>query len=1658
MPKTILILLSLLITQTGLALDYATTVANQGPHAHYRLSDSSNQQGGANLQANSTTLDDTSSPQLLPSTGFDGFASSNTWARCNRDNSHYLSDLANGWSSDAGTISYWLQLDASGTGTQTGIFANKTGGATTFSGPDMIATYARINGSVGFNIDSTQLDAAAGTLSIGNWNHVLFTWERIAGSNNDEMHTYIDGVLVTSRSDANLGQFTIDYAQFGKDITGNTRRFQGRVDELAIWTRRLNLTEIEAQYQSAFTPAFIDSDFDLLDDNWELTYFTNLTVATGSGNNDADTLDNLAEQSRGTNPTLSDTDGDSLNDDIEDNDGIFDGAGDPGTSPILADTDDDGIDDGDEVSAANGYITNPNTSDTDGDGATDNAEILGGTDPTNALDFPIALPLIINEIMAANANGLKDGFGNEEDWIEIYNPNTNALNLQAFALSDDPTQPFKWIFPDLMIPADDYIVVFASGKDTNDVDQSWHTNFKLSSNEDGEYLGLTRLSNNTVQDQFSPTYPAQYTDISYGPRPSDQQLSYFDIPTPGAENGSGFPGVVGDTRFSVDRGFYTNAMIVAITSITTNATIRYTLDGTWPNETTGMVYTNAITVSNSTTLRAMAYFSDWLSTDVDTHTYLFIDQVVQQPEQPVGWPTDWEFDSGVGQDVTADYEMDPRVANNALPGYSVEEALLDLPTLSISMDPNDFLGPTGIYSHPIERWERTASIELLHPDGTPGFQEDCEIEMHGNSSRTPNRMQKHSFRLTFKKELGAAKLDYPIIPDSNADSFNKVVLRACFTDSWALNTWSQGRYRPNDSQYIRDVWMKESMKDMGHSGSSSTFMHLYVNGLYWGVYNPAERLDEVFCADNFGGEEEDWDVIADLRTVSAGNGNAWNAMYALANAGLSSTSAYEAIQAYVDLENFTDYMMLHFFANVEDWRDHNGYAIRNRAANEPFRWLVWDQEIALDNYGIQYYDSSIANRPGRVFNRLRENTAYRLFFADRVYHNLYNDGALSLTNNQARYLSIANQIDKAIVAESARWGDTQATTPYGHTPPQPNDPNDPDDLQYPAPPHNPIYFTREDSWLVERDNVITNHLPKSYPSFIAELRAENLYPSIDPPVFNQHGGSISNAFPITLTANLGVIYYTLDGSEPSTSASAMTYTNPLVLNTSPTRVQARALNGGEWSALASADFQVGVRPPAKGDLAISEIHYNPIGSDDTEFIELLNTASDTIDLTDLFITNAVDFSFGFSQLGAGERLIIVEDTTAFSNLYQHAQSPYYFPGIQVAGAWSGKLSNNSDTISLRLASNLIAEVSYTAGGLSNGAGLSRESCHFHGSPGRDNNCPEIRINEVVTNAWIEIASAGNDLSGLYLSRDRTIPLMTQIPATALTPFSVFTNPVFFTEALLSESDGSNNVLRIFDHQTFGMGTNFGRHTRSDTLVDFVIQQAPSPGAGNGLPRVGPVVISQFLPEPQTNQYEYIELANLTTNDVNLSNWRLSGAIDFAFLPGTMIPGCGRLLISETNSAAFGETVLGPWQGRLDNAGETINLRQSDDTLIDHISYFDSDAWPTSHAFSALHRIEFRAYGNDPLNWYTAGDAIAYPGSGPDPCADRTNPLVGTLQGNQSLDWPAIPGSQYRIEYREHLSTGAWQLLQLITATQTTESVALPFSVARRYYRVVWLKQ
>ena len=120
--------------------------------------------------------------------------------------------------------------------------------------------------------------------------------------------------------------------------------------------------------------------------------------------------------------------------------------------------------------------------------------------------------VIITEFMASNDKTLTTLDGDSPDWIEVFNSGQAAVSLDAYALTNDPAALLKWIFPERMLGPNEYVIVYASGKDRRDADEELHANFKLA--KAGGYLALVRVRDGEAVSAFE--YPEQFEDISYG--------------------------------------------------------------------------------------------------------------------------------------------------------------------------------------------------------------------------------------------------------------------------------------------------------------------------------------------------------------------------------------------------------------------------------------------------------------------------------------------------------------------------------------------------------------------------------------------------------------------------------------------------------------------------------------------------------------------------------------------------------------------------------------------------------------------------------------------------------------------------------------------------------------------------------------------------------------------------------------------------------------------------------------------------------------------------------------------------------------------------------------------------------------------------------------
>ncbi|MEJ6635639.1 MAG: CotH kinase family protein [Akkermansiaceae bacterium] len=930
---------------------------------------------------------------------------------------------------------------------------------------------------------------------------------------------------------------------------------------------------------------------------------------------------------------------------------------------------------------------------------------------------------IISEFVASNDGGIVDEDGDSSDWIQISNAtNMNTIINGDYFLTDDSGDLQKWAIPNQTILPGESVFYFASGKIGTSTP---HANFSLSAN--GEYLALVKVSGGitTILSEFNE-YPRQFSGVSYGVLPDLVTYQFHQSPTPTAENsGVTFEDFVRDTSFSIGRGFYTTTQSVVITSNTVGAEIHYTTDGSEPSTTNGTLYTVPISIGTTTTLRAIATKTNQIPTNIDTNTYIFTADVVNQPTNPSGWP------SGSVNGQVMDYHMDPGSAVSSSTA-GVISALESIPSFSIVTDQDNLTNSsTGIYANPGNRgraWERPASVELIFPPGyvnpdglTEGFQENFGVRVRGGASRSKNN-PKHAFRLFFRDEYGSNKLNFPLFGTNGTDSYAGFDLRTAQNYSWSFKgsgSLTSNNDNSSKNTFMREVFARDTQRDMDEPHTRSRYVHLYLNGIYWGLFMTQERAEADFAASYLGGNDDDYDTIKSAGSsggygteATDGNNVDWMAGYNLAIAtsnesetinssyfqiqGLdSSGNPSPAVPTYINVENLINFMMVVFYDGSFDaplstfiGASNNWFSVRNRVTDDQgIAFFAHDMEHSLGSYFTNRQDrtgpfwfGSTADQQG--FNKsnpqyihqyLANNREYRTKFGDIVHREFFNGGLLTNQAVLARFGERETTVDMAIDAEAARWGDSKTSPPLDRT-------------------DWALAVNQLKGWTTDRNLEV-----------LAQLKIDDLYPSTDAPVFSQHGGEISSGFSLGMNNpnGSGTVYYTTDGSDPRNigggiGASA-TSGGSVTLNSS-TLVQARVrINSSTWSALTSATFATAA-PPVAGSLVITEINYHPsdptaaeqtagfISDSAFDFLEITNVSGVPVDLTGSTIANEVAFAFSTITdpndrvLAVGESIIIVNNEEGFAERY---------PGIEAFGPWNGGLSNNTGTVELRDGSDVL---------------------------------------------------------------------------------------------------------------------------------------------------------------------------------------------------------------------------------------------------------------------------------------------------------------------------------------------------------------------------------
>ena len=801
--------------------------------------------------------------------------------------------------------------------------------------------------------------------------------------------------------------------------------------------------------------------------------------------------------------------------------------------------------------------------------------------------------LRITEFMAASEIGLVDEEGEIVDWIEIHNHSQQKKNLKNWSLTDSKKDLRRWVFPDIYLAAGEYLIVFASGKDRRQIDRPLHTNFQLK--KGGEYLSLNRPNGKSLK-ITKTKYPKQKTNVSFGlPVSPDgkegKRPKFLAFPTPGRRNTATRIGELSTIELSQPHGLFKTPFTLKLRSAAQDVTVRYTTDGRKPNESSP-VLDQPLEIKQTTIIRARGYKSGYSPTPIVTQSYIFpADRIDDSADglPPENYPYEW----GAGK---SNYGMGAEITKNPTYREKVLKSLWAIPSYSIAIESeNLFSDERGIYAH--AGWhgrkaERNCSLELLPTeDGKQrGFQIDAGVRMRGGFSRQP-KVPKHGFRFFFRRRHGPSKLKYDLFGGNAAKEFSHVDLRCSQNYAWHHGFSAK-------ALYMRDQFNRDLQFAMGHPSPRGNFRHLYVNGHYWGLYNTCERPKSFFGESYIGGKKEDFDVVKIMGGYSEdadqdrryqvfatdGDMNLWTRLDQISQNDLSDLKTYSQMigvkldgrpdpesRPLLDPINLIDYMLVIFYGGNLDapisWfgqnrGGNNWHGLINRNRNKGFQFIIWDSEHTLldleeDRLGpFPIGRTADRSNPHWLYQRLLNNKEFRVLLADRISKHFFRKGVLTPNRLRELFDRRIDEIEPALFAEAARWGNPRKTYEAVLT-----------NSEWRVETHN-SGIAKHRAWFTEVERTRNQYIPHRTQIVIDQLFGRGLYPDL-PEI--SASWLEDDGRKLELRADDFKIYYTDTGQDPrmfggDVNPAAHLYAVPLVV-TADDRILCRILEDGEWGPL-----------------------------------------------------------------------------------------------------------------------------------------------------------------------------------------------------------------------------------------------------------------------------------------------------------------------------------------------------------------------------------------------------------------------------------------------------------------------------------------------------------
>ncbi|TVR77386.1 MAG: T9SS C-terminal target domain-containing protein [Chitinophagaceae bacterium] len=599
----------------------------------------------------------------------------------------------------------------------------------------------------------------------------------------------------------------------------------------------------------------------------------------------------------------------------------------------------------------------------------------------------ISDPIVINEFMASNSQTIADEDGDYEDWIEIFNKDSVAHNLAGYHLSDDLQQPLRWVFPDTLLPAGEFLLVFASGKDRTG--NELHTNFRISAS--GEPLILSSPGGVTL-DYIEPL--ELETDISYGRIPDGgNNFYFFSETTPGFSNYEGTKHFVpnAELQFSKPGGFYEEAFDLFIMSSDSLSVIYYTTDGSVP-DTSSYIFDTGLNIKQSAELPYPDIIDIVTTTPNGPGGYAWIAPQNEGFKANVIRARAFRGDTAVTEIYTHSYFIDEKVFNR-----------FNLPVISISLDENalfdvdsgifvagttyaenpetGFHWGTGNFHNRGQEWERSANFEYFEKGFEKILNQEIGVRIHGFGSRA---LPHKSLRLYARNLYGKNTFEHQFFEDDTLKSFRRLILRNSGQDF--------------SSTMLADAVTHELVKDLDLEFMRYQPAVLFINGAYWGIVNIRERIDNNYLAARRNADPDNLDILENNILVNEGSYEHYLQMldYLRSNP-IFTESQFKNAEALMDVNNYIDYTIAKLYFGVYDWPGNNVRYWRENKVGSLWRWYFFDNDDAFKDVHFNSLEHATAldgpDWPNpewstELFRLLLNSEVFRGRFLERLAYHL----------------------------------------------------------------------------------------------------------------------------------------------------------------------------------------------------------------------------------------------------------------------------------------------------------------------------------------------------------------------------------------------------------------------------------------------------------------------------------------------------------------------------------------------------------------------------------------------------------------------------------------------------------------------------------------------